>query len=134
MRKYQELEIFLRCPIIFRHRQTTGFSFECKSGWFELVFELSAKIEDIACHMKNAGTPVGELPSVIEVKQQFGTLRYHMLYSSKAIQQLIECSTQASQSICEFCGNNGVLKELNNRHYTVCEACLVKAKKPRPNI
>ena len=76
--------ILLRCPIIYRHKDLGPkqnlmcFGFECGDGWFQLIYDLSASIEDIALQLKNDGFPEERLPAVFQVKEKFGGLRFYV--------------------------------------------------------
>lgn len=125
----QESVIFIRCPIIFRGRKDgplrnlTCYGFECGSGWFQLIYQLSVAIEDIAREIKNEGTSEDHLPLVVQVKEKFGGLRFYMDHISNDIDDLIENGCSMSLSICESCGAEGATRQNGGWIQTLCENC-----------
>ncbi len=120
MRKSKSDKLFNSCPIIFRGRNQgvkqnlMYFGFECSDGWFDIIYELSKKIEQIAITLRKSGCDHDELPMVFQVKEKFGTLRFYMSKSTHEIQEFIRQSEQVSAQVCEQCGNPGSLKRRNN--------------------
>ncbi len=78
--------------------------FECEDGWFELIKELSQKINDIIV-AKNLDCYVSQ------VKEKFGTLRYYMSSETDEISDLITQYENKSRETCESCGKPGKLNE-----------------------
>lgn len=71
------------------------FGFECGDGWFELIKELSEKLE-----------PHGV--EAMQVKEKFGGLRFYLLGgASDEVWDLIEVAEHRSEHICEECGAPG---------------------------
>lgn len=129
-KEYAQL-IFQKCPLIYRGRNKGPkhnlmcFGFECSSGWFDMIFELSKKVEEIAETMKANGLPEDELPMVSQIKEKFGTLRFYMSSTTEEIQNLINQAEHASSQACEQCGKPGSLKKHGSRFLTVCDECEV---------
>ena len=123
--------LFNSCPLIFRGRNLgvkqnlMYFGFECSDGWFDIIYELSKKIERIAETMKADGLPEDEIPMVSQVKEKFGTLRFYMSNTTSEIQDLISQCEQSSAQACEQCGKPGTLRRTNGWFLTVCEKCEV---------
>jgi hypothetical protein len=129
MDKSKSGKLFIRCPTIYRYRTERTergliwFGFECNSGWFEIIYQLSIRIEDIAQKLKNADEEDDKLPLVIQVKEKFNTLRFYVRNTSPNIQNLIsEAEAQSSQT-CEKCGQKGALKCRNGYYATLCSVC-----------
>ena len=124
-------KIYHDCPNIFRGRNDGPkqnlmyFGFECSDGWFNIIYELSKKIERIAETMKADGLPEDEIPMVSQVKEKFGTLRFYMSNTTEEIQELISQCEQSSAQACEQCGKPGALKRTHGWFLTVCEKCEV---------
>lgn len=97
-----------------------AFGFECGDGWFELLDDLSRKIEEI--NLKVASPPWyakawnwvrGKTPVAVEamqVKEKFGTLRFY--YSGpasgkyrNAVLDLVSKAERLSETTCEACGS-----------------------------
>lgn len=75
----------------------------CGDGWFDLIWNLSQAIEDVA--RQEALDPQGEAwPEVIQVKEKLGTLRFRLANASERMRQLIEEASEVSAHTCEVCG------------------------------
>jgi len=128
MNKKLAQEIYRACPIIFRnrgdgpHHTLMCFGFECGPGWFDLIFELSKRIEAIANDMKASGTN-DALPLIVQVKEKFGSLRFYLHNSTPEIAELIREAEQSSSRLCEVCGQSGTLKQNNGWFTTLCDTC-----------
>ena len=79
------------------------WGFECDDGWFDLIWNLSQAIEDAARH-EGLEPESEDWPEATQVKQKFGTLRFHLNQHTEAISALIEEAGAASEKICEVCG------------------------------
>lgn len=96
------------------------WGFQCDDGWFDLIRKLSADIEHAA---RNEGrNPSSEdWPEATQVKQKWGTLRFHVGDASDEIRNLIAEAEKASKTICEICGAPGSTDYNNRRNVkTVC--------------
>lgn len=79
-------------------------------GWEHLVRRVyNAKI--------GLGIPVG----IIQVKEKFGGLRIYADYYVKEIEDVIVQAGKESFTICEECGNTGILVKQNGWYKTRCE-------------
>ena len=82
------------------------WGFECRDGWFDLIWQLSEKIEAQA--RKEGLEPGSALwPRAVQVKEKFGGLRFYIDNGSEAIQDLIEAAETESLCTCEDCGLPG---------------------------
>jgi hypothetical protein len=87
-----------------------GFGFECGDGWFELVRDLSEKLE-----------PHGV--EAIQVKEKFGGLRFYLVGGAPdEVWDLIDEAETKSEKICELCGEPGTLRG-KGWVKTLCSAC-----------
>jgi len=130
MTKPTSEEIFQSCPILFRGKekgpqQTLMFwGFECGEGWFDIIFELSKKIEAIAQEQKKNGVQLDNLPKASQVKEKFGVLRFYVHNTSNEIEKLIEEASAKSASTCELCCQNAKLKRNQVGWFnTLCNQC-----------
>jgi len=107
-------DLIKECPNLYRN----GMCFECGEGWYDLIRDLSLKLEDLI--VDNPYTSASELlpteetgflPSfyAVQVKEKFGTLRFYMSTETDEMEDLIEKAEFKSESICEICGKTGVL-------------------------
>ncbi len=90
--------------------------FQCYDGWFKLLFDLSAKIENQA-RLENLNTFDDAWPMVTQVKEKMGSLRFHIRNRSYAMYELVQRALEESTHICEICGHPGTLC----RGETVCD-------------
>jgi hypothetical protein len=117
-------------PILYRGKDKPlteslmAFGFECGDGWFDLLDELSRGIEEINLkimappwHVKawnwvRGRNTVPVHVEALQVKEKFGTLRYHCsrpaakLYWN-AVSSLIDEAELRSETTCESCGSPG---------------------------
>lgn len=128
MQKSKSSELYLACPILFRGRKDGPdrtllyWGFECGEGWFNIIFNLSNKIEAIAQELKKNGIPIDNLPKASQVKEKFGTLRFNVHNTSNEIQQLIAEAEEKSAITCDSCGELGSLRK-NGWLRTLCDKC-----------
>ena len=93
------------------------FGFECGDGWYNIIYELSKKINDIIEKM-----PEEDRPYVFQVKEKFGTLRFYMSSETKEMSELINEYEKRSSFICETCGSYGELRKYGWLR-TLCNKC-----------
>jgi predicted RNA-binding Zn-ribbon protein involved in translation (DUF1610 family) len=97
-----------------------GFSFECGDGWFDIIKNLSEKIEDYNRQLPEDAEPI----RAVQVKEKYGTLRFYTNYGTEEIFDLIELAEKQSEFVCEKCGATGILREENGWFYTSCQDCV----------
>lgn len=73
------------------------WGFECGDGWFDLIWELSEKLEQF-----------DELEA-FQVKEKFGGLRFYTNYYFEEAEKHIEEAMNKSMKTCEVCGKPGKL-------------------------
>lgn len=98
------------------------FYFECNSGWFSLILQLSEDIMD--------ADPGGKVRA-LQVKEKFGWLRFYINEASAAVWALIHDAEIDSMSICEQCGADGN-QEGKGWIRTLCNPC--REKSPRKGV
>ena len=106
-----------------RPNRETPFFFECRDGWFDLLWELSEKLEAeiVAIEERNSSTDSKvKVPSAVQVKEKMGTLRFYMSAETDAIRGAIKEAQERSEITCEVCGAPGVLRG-ERWVYTLCE-------------
>jgi hypothetical protein len=92
-------------------------------GWEPLIRRAAAKIE--AALLKLPPRLRAKLTSS-QVKEKFGTLRWHMTQSRHVVAEIdraIDEAEQQSVVTCEGCGAPGTLKSSGGRQATLCGAC-----------
>jgi predicted RNA-binding Zn-ribbon protein involved in translation (DUF1610 family) len=91
------------------------WGFECGDGWKDLIHRLS---QAIALHAESVGIDI----VATQVKEKFGTLRFHVDGGDNEIRRLIDAAEHESEFTCESCGAPGTL-ERKGRHSTRCALC-----------
>jgi len=132
MKKSLENQILLRCPTIYRDshlgpkENLMCFGFECGDGWFQIIYDLSVAIEEQAEKLKADGVPMEQLPSVCQVKEKFGGLRYYVNNLFGDIDKLIDAAEVQSQQTCDVCGGPAQCQYVNDWLRTICNTCADK--------
>lgn len=112
------------CPRLFKH----GIAFECASGWYKILRDVSNKIERIL--EKDAETyqiTEGEENQycemyAVQIKEKYGTLRFYMSCETDEISELIRDAEALSSQTCEACGASGKMR--GKTWYEVkCDGC-----------
>ena len=95
------------CPRLYKH----GVAFECGPGWYNILHDLSIKIEAFLDKYAETYKVVESEESeyceiyAVQVKEKYGTLRFYMSCETDEISELIhECEALSSQT-CENCGD-----------------------------
>lgn len=123
-----EAKIYLRCPILYRHRKAGPqtnlmfFGFEHGDGWYEIIYNASVEIESITEKVKQEGVEESYLPSASQVKEKFGTLRFYVHNQTKEIGDIINKAESLSEVTCELCGQPGKLIA-KGWCRTLCQRC-----------
>ena len=86
-----------------------AFYFECDDGWYDIIYELSSKLE-----------PSGVV--AMQVKEKYGELRFYIGEGSDEIFELIDETTKRSRVTCEKCGKPG---KIRGEYWlkTLCDDC-----------
>jgi hypothetical protein len=98
--------------------------FECGSGWYDLIYNLSSKLEKLIIGYKAEDCNEDFYPIASQVKSKFGTLRFYMSTSTDEMENLIREAEKDSARICEFCGKDGELICQNGWYTTLCKDCV----------
>lgn len=80
------------------------FGIECGDGWFDLIDQLSAKLEPLI-EEANKLDEFGVY--VCQVKEKFGTLRFYLSSGTDEMYKLIDDAEERSAKTCELCGADG---------------------------
>lgn len=122
MNKENTAQIYRDFPQLFRGRNKSikenlmPFGFDHNDGWFQLVYDLSAKIDTYAKEK-------GLTPEVVQVKEKFGSLRYYLHGGDEFIYDLICKVEEASTHICEDCGRPAKVRSRGRWYRTLCSLC-----------
>lgn len=80
---------------------------ECRDGWYNVIRDLSVKLEKLIEGMENPSTSAEYLPAAIQVKQKFGGLRFYMTTETDDMFDAIRLAEHFSYHTCEECGAPG---------------------------
>lgn len=117
MNKQNASFLYLNYPILYKNE----CGFDCGDGWFDLLNDLSLKLEFI-----NGSTDSSKVVA-LQVKEKFGGLRFYVESGTNEILQLIDEAEAKSLMTCEECGNDGSLRK-GIWWRTLCDACDEKRK------
>lgn len=102
--------------------------FECALGWYDILHDLSIKIESILIdYEEKYKVAEGEENEIVEmfavqVKEKYGTLRFYMSCETDEIFDLIHETEALSSQTCENCGAPAKMR--GTRWFEVrCDAC-----------
>jgi hypothetical protein len=104
-------------PLLYRDRGKSEYEtcmywgFECGDGWFDLIWDLSQKLEKLILKIKDENPTVDEkyLPTASQVKEKFGGLRFYMSTETDEMSEAIRKAENKSYTTCEMCGKVGIL-------------------------
>lgn len=123
MKKEVEKKLFERFhfyhPELPPTKNLMCFGFECSDGWFDIIWELSEKIEVI--EKKYGHTFV----IVQQVKEKFGGLRFYTGINENSFDsngELYDWADEATDEIYKL------IQEYEEKSYTICEVCGKKGK------
>jgi NADH pyrophosphatase NudC (nudix superfamily) len=100
-------------------KDATRYYFQIGDGWFDLVFELSQKINDIA---QRQNLTVEKWPDVKMVESHYASLRFKLVNDNNEMFNLSMDYEQKSLKVCEDCGQPGKRREGGWEH-TLCDHC-----------
>lgn len=89
------------------------WGFDCGNGWFNLIYNLSKKISEIAPECE-----------ATQVKEKYGTLRFYCNGYNDEVDKLINDAENLSGRTCENCGDTTTAKTRGDGWLsTVCDKC-----------
>ncbi len=123
-------DFFDKFPILYKKQ----VSISCGDGWYNLLYELSEKIENI---LKNDNRFTIK---VDQIKEKFGILRFYISFDfseqidnedhfieqdiiTAPIYSLISEADAKSMQTCEICGRQPAGQMGTNWIHTICESC-----------
>lgn len=124
------LDLVEAAPLLYRLHGTKtgwpiGYGFQCGDGWFDILLQLSQKIEVDLQAMRDrfASAPMEDLPHALQVKEKFGGLRFYMnLQSERWADWIREAEVEAFKT-CERCGAPGAMHIRGGFLQTLCPTC-----------
>lgn len=138
MREELEKKLFERFSFYKRDKSIQvslmSFGFEHGDGWFDLIWDLSEKIENVLNkYMKESAMAKSlllgdDIFEVVQVKEKFGKLSY--FYESnlkeedeKKINEFVGEAQEKSYKTCERCGKPGTIRN-TGWISCLCDDCL----------
>ena len=97
-------------------KSNMAFGFECGDGWFNIIKDLSEKLE-----------PMGVIAS--QIKEKWGSLRFYVYQGTDEAWDLIDVAEELAEKTCEECGKPGKLRSDHGWLTTQCEGCHNDSKK-----
>lgn len=100
-------------PLLYTNRHASimetcmAWGFECGDGWFQLIYNLSAKLEALIWKFAEDNPNSEYLPCASQVKEKYGTLRFYMDFETKEMSDLISEAENLSGKVCDVCGGPG---------------------------
>lgn len=108
-------KLFSDFPQLFEDDFMKERGFECKDGWFDLIYDLSSSLKNLE--------GASEI-RVSQVKQKMGHLVYRVETLTGEINQLIAQTQNKAKETCELCGSdNSVLHVCKSLHVVLCKHC-----------
>jgi len=107
-----------------------AFGFECGDGWYELLQEMCV---EIAKAYTNQSVEIDFKP--LQIKEKYGTLRVYFATSEemyKPIQKIIDKYKKKSETICEECGQLGMMRNDLNWIRVLCDTHYQSALNIKP--
>ena len=99
-----------------------AFGFEFGDGWFNIISNLSERIEEYNRTVTNPDL----LVKAFQVKEKYGGLRFYIGGAPNEIHDLIEKTEDESLSTCEDCGSPGDMAVSGGWYKTLCDSCMLK--------
>jgi len=124
MNKEHTKQLVESCPILYRG----GFGFECRDGWFQMISDLSVKLEVICEQALMKGTLIDDLPKASQVKEKFGSLRFYLSHGLEGMEELIDKAEDQSENICDMCGVPGDMHTDGGCYRVRCNKCKDKRR------
>lgn len=119
--KYEQLvhefpNLYWHHPALSRRDIITVF--QINDGWYELIYDLSKKLEEIIVEQNLSVYP-------FQIKEKFGGFRFYLDGQvTKEMNELIREAEKDSFSICEDCGRPGFRVAVNDSWLmTLCPYC-----------
>lgn len=108
-------QLIERYPKLYRRCK----AIDCGEGWFKIVDELSATLEDM---IKELEEEFEETFYATQVKEKYGTLRFYMSQYMDKMDAAIHKAEYLSSKACDICGKAGRLRG-NHWVQTLCDKC-----------
>ena len=126
-------ELYEKFPHLYRERtaplesSSMGWGFQCESGWYKIIYEMSKKIDKISTEGEHA--PAISLVS----RHEDGTLYVAVSNITPPVADIVTGATEQSRLTCEFCAYTPAFVRTTKgpmKGHIACGRCLRKATPP----
>ena len=115
MKENNSKKLFTDFPQLFEDDFMRERGFECKDGWFNLIYDLATALTEL---------PNADKIRVTQVKQKMGRLIFRVKPINDEIDQLVTQAMNKSKVTCELCGSdNSVVRVCKRWHIVLCDYC-----------
>lgn len=94
-------------------------SYECGEGWFPLIEEAQAIVDQYNKDHPNLEYPI----EFTQIKEKWGYLNLYLNYYADDLHDKILEISNKSRSICEMCGKPAKSFSKHGWVYTLCDEC-----------
>lgn len=132
MNKKLTEKLWNKYPLLYKDKDASiqhsliPFGFECGDGWYQIIDDLSAKLEKEIEKYIHTYPDDSYPPRAVQVKEKFGTLRFYMGGYVEPMDELIDEAERLSEVTCEVCGKPGTLRG-KSWVQTLCNECTEKS-------
>lgn len=122
----QDRYLVQKYPNLYRDRNTSMtqtamcWGFDIGSGWFQIIDNLSAKLEALILALPEADR---EYIRASQVKEKYGGLRVYLTSETPEMDEVIKEAENMSFETCEECGLPGTAKNSIGWIRTLCKGC-----------
>lgn len=100
MKASQNARLKLRCPIALGR----NYRIQIPDGWFDLVYDMCAQIEDIAQQINAKHRQRMFLPRIIYIEEHLGKMTCEVIHYNRDIADIIKKAQMRSVQLCMYCG------------------------------
>jgi hypothetical protein len=124
MRKEYDEQLCREFPNLYKNRfgsmaeTCMCWGFDCDDGWFQLIYDLSKKLEAEILKQPEEGR---QCFRASQVKEKFGGLRFYMDSQTDEMSGFIREAEDKSEETCEVCGAPGKIRVHHRWYYCSCE-------------
>jgi len=93
---------------------------ECEDGWIPLIDSMCKEIKDYI-HNNYPELEYDQEFYFTQIKEKYGRLTCYLTFSVGNILEIIDKYEEKSYNICEICGNDGKIREINGWYQTLCD-------------
>ncbi len=116
MKNAQKARLKLRCPITLGREHEINIP----PGWFDLVFDMCAAIEDVAQSINKKHRQRMFLPRIVFIEEHQGKILCDVINGRRDISDIIKQAQMKSVKRCMTCGDEGSQYRLGRTLVTRC--------------